>query len=462
MERLASICVLALIALLVASNQTSASDARKEDGYRGIWYSNQPSQDEYVYKYSGGLGTYCAKHLPLAVYAPAANRTFFVYGGTKGIGEPKPLLEMVGYYDHSTGMVSKPTVVTEKGTGDAHHNPTLSICKDGFLWIFASSHGGKDGLIYKSRDPYSIDEFDRMVQKEFTYPQPRYFEGFGHVFLFTKYTAGRELYVSTSKDGASWSEDRKIAGFGGHYQVSWSHENRLGTAFNWHPPAGGLNARTNLYYMETSDFGETWTTAAGKPLATPLNAPRNDALVRDYQAEGLLVYMKDLNFDKEGRPVILYLLSKGYESGPTNGPRIWMTARWTGKVWDLRRVATSDHNYDMGSLCIEEDGDWRVIAPTEPGPQAYCTGGEMAMWKSEDEGKTWAKVRDLTRNSALNHTYARRPVNAHPDFYAFWADGNALAPSESRLYFTNKTGDKVCVLPRLMTRDLMMPHLCGD
>jgi len=41
----------------------------KEDGYRGVWYMNQPSGDEYVFKYSGGLGTYCAKHIPHAWYA---------------------------------------------------------------------------------------------------------------------------------------------------------------------------------------------------------------------------------------------------------------------------------------------------------------------------------------------------------------------------------------------------------
>ena len=31
----------------------------QDDGYRGIWYCNQGQKDEYVYKYSGGLGTYC-------------------------------------------------------------------------------------------------------------------------------------------------------------------------------------------------------------------------------------------------------------------------------------------------------------------------------------------------------------------------------------------------------------------
>src|SRR6056297_395176 len=62
--------------------QESATLNLKDSGYRGIWYMNQPSGDEYVYKYSGGLGTYCAKHIPFAVYSEKANRTFFVYGGT--------------------------------------------------------------------------------------------------------------------------------------------------------------------------------------------------------------------------------------------------------------------------------------------------------------------------------------------------------------------------------------------
>lgn len=55
---------------------------QKDDGYRGIWYMNMPSNDGYVYKYSGGLGTYCAKHQPFAIYCREVNKTFFCYGGT--------------------------------------------------------------------------------------------------------------------------------------------------------------------------------------------------------------------------------------------------------------------------------------------------------------------------------------------------------------------------------------------
>jgi len=458
--------LLAISVLFSVSADKCASQEKETicptaDGYRGIWYSNQPSEDQYRYKYSGGLGTYCAKHIPHCFYAPEVDKTFFVYGGTKGVGVEKPLLEMISYYDHKTGMVPQPRIVREKGTADAHHNPTISIDKDGFIWIFMSAHGGKDGFIYRSSKPYDIEAFVLIDQQEFTYPQPWYIEDFGFLFLFTKYTAGRELYSRTSRDGVHWGEVRKHAGFAGHYQISRTHENKCGTAFNYHPPKPklGLNSRTNLYYMETGDFGDTWKNAQGEILKTPLSEPQNKALVHDYDSEGLLVYMKDINFDENGYPVILYLVSKGYESGPENDPRTWTTARWTGENWEIRPVTTSDHNYDMGSLYIEPDGRWRVIGPTEPGPQAYCTGGEVAMWVSKDKGNTWEKTRQLTANSERNHTYVRRPVNAHPDFYAFWADGDALKPSESYLYFTNKEGDAVWRLPHKMTNKFEKPEV---
>ena len=42
---------------------------------------NQPSGDEYVYKYSGGMGTYCASIGLLPSHAREVNKTFFCYGG---------------------------------------------------------------------------------------------------------------------------------------------------------------------------------------------------------------------------------------------------------------------------------------------------------------------------------------------------------------------------------------------
>jgi hypothetical protein len=261
----------------------------------------------------------------------------------------------------------------------------------------------------------------------------------------------------TSSDGVAWSERQLFARIDlGHYQVSFPWKNRIGSAFNMHPAPKGLNWRSNLYYMQSGDFGETWQNVQGSDLGTPLTAKHNPALVVDYEAKGLNVYMKDLNYDSKGNPVILFVTSKGYESGPENMPRTWTTAHWNGTEWDIQGQIVSDNNYDTGCIHIESDTQWRIIGPTEVGPQPYNPGGEIAMWLSEDAGHSWRKVRQMTADSEFNHTYVRRPVNARPEFYGMWADGHGRMPSESRLYFCNRDGD-VFRMPMSVDSDLVDP-----
>ena len=200
------------------------------------------------------------------------------------------------------------------------------------------------------------------------------------------------------------------------------------------------------------------TTVDGKPLQTPLSNPQNNALLKDYEKEGKLVYLNDLNFDEEGNPVILAVISNDYKPGPGGDPRQWVVMHWTNNNWRFDTVCTSTHNYDMGSLYIQKN-HWQIVGPTDAGPQQYGTGGEMVMWESEDAGKTWQKKHKLTAKSNRNHAYARRPVSADADFYAFWADGNADTFSESVLYFCNKKGNKVWKLPYTMKGDFEKPVL---
>ena len=124
----------------------------------------------------------------------------------------------------------------------------------------------------------------------------------------------------------------------------------------------------------------------------------------------------------------------------------------------FRASVTSDHNYDHGSFYIEADGRWRIVAPTDPGPQPWGTGGEMVMWTSRDAGLTWERARQLTKGSRYNHTYARKPVNADPGFYALWADGSPLEPTPSALYFATQAGE-VYRLPQKMTTETARPEL---
>ncbi|MBM4016915.1 MAG: hypothetical protein FJ288_01090 [Planctomycetes bacterium] len=458
--RTASLSALAL-AIAIAPWTPAAGAAEvaaqpRADGYHGIWFT-LGQRSEHGDKYSGGLGTYTADHIPTAIHVPEVNKTFFVYGGT--VPGQRHLLAMISYYDHARGVVPRPVIVHDKqGVDDPHDNPSLALDDRGHLWVFVSGRANlRPGFKYRSVEPHAIDRFEQVASATMAYPQPWFVPGQGFLHCFTKYTRGRELYWETSADGRTWSEAKKLAGFGGHYQVTNVRQGALVTAFNWHP-GGNVDKRTNLYFLRTDDLGRTWKTASGQAAAAPLAEVGNAALVRDYAAEGRLVYINDIQFDREGRPVIFYITSGGYKPGPEAGPREWTIARWDGRAWQFHPVATSDHNYDMGSLYVEDDA-WRIIGPSGPGPQPWGTGGEMALWISTDSGAAWRKVRDLTARSQFNHSYARRPVRAHPDFYAFWADGNPNEFSPSRLYFTNRAGDHVWRLPAAMTEEFSRPEV---
>jgi len=286
-------------------------------------------------------------------------------------------------------------------------------------------------------------------------PQPWWVENNGFLLMFSRLAKGHELYFSSSSDGEKWSDSKKLAGMGGHSQVSELSGNKLFTVLNYHP-AGDMSKQTNLYLLQTDDLGRTWKTIDNKTLEIPLTDVKSDALVKDYEAEGKLVYISDLNFDKNGNPVILIILARDSRSGTDGGLREWTIVHRKDNKWNFSKVCESDHNFDMGSLYINNK-EWKIVGTTEPGPQKYRTGGEIALWISRNEGTTWEKVSNLTNNSINNNSFVRRPVNENKDFYAFWCDGNADSFSPSMLYFTNDKCNKIWVLPPEMKSSMEKP-----
>lgn len=427
------------------------------DGYRGIWFT-LGQFSEYGDKYSGGLGTYTAHHSPLAIYAPKVKKTYFVYGGTTA-GDEKYLLCMIGVFDHKKKTVSKPVVVHDKaGVDDPHDNPSLMLDNSGYLWVFVSGRGThRKGYKYRSSKPYDISSFQRITEEEMTYPQPFFVEGMGYFHFFTKYSGVRELYFETSKDGVNWTDDIKLAGIkepeygkSGHYQVSNRSGNKIFTFFNWHPD-GDVDKRTNVYFLQTHNFGRNFETVEGQRLTLPLTEIASPARVMNYEQYRKNVYLCDAVADGQGNPVCLYVISDGHEPGPKNGVREWRVLFRRDNRWIDRQVADSDHNYDMGSLFIEGKV-WRVVAPTDPGPQAFGAGGEVVVWESKDEGLTWRRAKQLTAHSTRNHNYVRRVVGGVPPFMYLWADGDPNKFSPSHLYIGDGKGG-VYQLPYVMEKE---------
>lgn len=450
-----------LVLLATLHVGASATASPKADGYRGIWYG--------LKEYGGGYAFFPSQHSPYAIYCAKANKTFFVYGGA--VAGKLQLQAMASYYDHQRDGVPRPTIVHDWGdyvqgsrAADAHRNPTIALDGDGYVWVFVSGHGDT-GYVYRANAPYSVEHFEQVIATPMTYPNPWWLPGKGFFVFFTKYERSRESFWTTAADGQAlgkpetWQSPGQLSAWTvgrdgdrpGHglYQYTAARGSRVATVINnW---IGRTRDRSNLFYLQSDDLGKTWQTADGKEFSLPIREVHCAALVRDFWSEGLQVYVQHLTFDLKGRPAILFLNSPAGQTneGPAR-PRIWRVAHWDGACWQFHPVTTSLHNFDCGSLYIEQDGTWRIIGPTEPGPQPWRSGGEVVMWVSHDEGRHWEKLKQLTRNSPHNHCYVRCPVNAHPDFYAVWADGHGYdKTAPCRLYFCTKEGT-VRVLPPAM------------
>jgi hypothetical protein len=455
-----------------AQEQADPTLKPKDDGYRGIWftlgqYTDTPYGDgnakrfwDYGDKYSGGLGTYTAKHVPIAIYAPAVKKTFFCYGGSKR--GRRYLYNMISYYDHEKDLVPQPTIVHDKGgVDDPHDNSSLALDDAGHLWVYVAGRArSRPGFVYRSVEPYDIDRFELVSSDEICYPQPHAVKSQGIFELFTKYTGVRELYWNLRQPDGSRGQDQKLAGMEGQYQTSFCAGRRIVTAFNRHLK-GSPDRRTDLYYLETEDLGKTWQTADGQLVETPLIDPANPALVKDYNQENRFVYLNSVTLDSRGNPVILVVTSSDHRPGPQGDPRVWEVLHYRDGKWMDHEVTRSTHNYDTGPLWVEPDGTWRIVGPTERGPQRWGGGGEIVVWISRDEGRSWEKTRSVTSNSARNQSYVRKVIGAPPDspFAMLWADGHADKLSVSRIYFADREGRVVRRLPYDMPDEVASPEV---
>jgi hypothetical protein len=444
-----------VILTIVLFSAVLNSQNKKADGYRGLWYNFRTSY-EYGYKYAGGLATFSSQHSPMAIHSPEVQKTYFVYCGTADPAKSH-LQIMISYFDHNLRKVARPVIVHDKmGVSDPQDNASLSIDKRGFIWVFVSGRNRtRPGHVFRSDRPWSIDAFHEVMQDELLFPQAWWIDT-AFVLMHAKVRGGTGLYWSVSPDGEKWSSASELALMGGHHHVTNVRGNRLYSAFSW-SPKGNVDARTNIYLVYTGDMGKTWNNIEGTQVKTPLKDTVCSALVRDFHSEGKLVYLNDLNFDSEGNPVILAIISNDFRPGPVSEPREWTVIHRKDNTWQFTKICDMPHNYNMGSIYTGEK-EWRIIGPSDQGPQKYGMGGEIVLWTSTDEGVTWKKSDNITTGSKYNNAYARRPVNQNKEFYSFWADGDSEKISESRLYFTNEKCNKVWVLPYEMKKDFQKPE----
>jgi hypothetical protein len=232
----------------------------KLDGYRSIWYYNQPQGDEYVYKYSGGLGTYTCKHRPLAVYRPEVNKTFFCYGGTDETTarcctwsrtSTTPPAPCRGRRCWSTN--APPTRTTTRSSRSTPRDTSSSSPARTEPAAFV--HLPQQTALRHRR--IRADRHDQLLLHAAV---PHSGQG---VPFPADHLPGRPGQLFPNQPGRL-RVDRAAAALAVRPRTLSDQrtvrDGEAGQRVQLSSAGTGLNWRTNLYYMETSDFGETWPT----------------------------------------------------------------------------------------------------------------------------------------------------------------------------------------------------------
>jgi len=408
--------------------------------HRGVWYAcgTVNTLPGHAHVYSGAMATYCAWHRPMAVYAPAVNKTFWAYGNADNA-------PTITCYDHGRQSFAEPVVLGSNPDGDAHRNPTLLVDTEGFLYVFYGAHGHPSHVV-KSTSPHDIGSWRALADLDDprgTYPQPWQLVE-GEVYVMYRHAPGWRCRVS--KDGGeTWQAPVSIidsppdAGwdctvygisiaetgpFPRRVHFAWS---RLGGGTPEEIQAKHLWARRyNVYYACSDDGGRTWQRSDGTPYELPITESTAEKL---YDCGQHGVWLKDIQLDAQGNPYILFLDSETetYQSD-------WMVLRHVGGEWKLSKVTHSDHMYDGGGLVLLSDQDIRIYGATTPS-QPHEDGGEIEEWQSTDGGETWVNTAHITHDSRYSHNHVKVVHNHQAgvgDLRMFWSYGDSHSPPETR------------------------------
>lgn len=407
---------------------------------RGVWYCcghrfNTLPGREWVY--SGPMATYCAWHRPMAIYAPAVNRTFFVYGNADNA-------PTISAYDHSTGKFLYPRVLGRNRNNDAHRNPTLLIEPDGHLVVFYGAHSDITHTL-RSTNPYDITYWETVADlpdHKTSYPQCWELVP-GEIFVSyrqapTWETSSWRMTIS-SDGGRSWEAPRELVNLGESAVYGISIAETDGTPrrvhFVWSRLGGGSPEeiaskhlwarRYNIYYACSDDGGRTWRRSDGTPYELPVTLETQEEL---YNCGTHGVWLKDIQLDSQGHPFILFI-----DSEVETYRGLWKVGRFTGSGWEFSTITDSDHMYDDGAIAILNDDDIRVYAPTTP-VQESEDGGEIEEWQSTDGGRTWMNTKHITTGSRYSHNNVKLALNHQlgpGDVRMFWSYGDSNYPPET-------------------------------
>lgn len=377
--------------------------------YKGIWYRNDPTTEYYA----GGQATFPSNIRPMAIYIASVSKTFFTFAD-------KDSQIVVGEFNHVTQLLSAPVVVGSYTDDDAHKNGAILIDHDGYIYVFYGGHG-ETSKVRRSSLPLDIRAWQTAVTlpggTSVTYFQP-WEVASGKIMCLSRLDGVGQEFLISNDQAATWTPTTFLANNGtdSAYFISvasvGSFPRTVHVIWNLYE---GPTMRRNFYHAETADGGTTWKKSDGTTLTLPIAITAGELILNSGSEQ---VNTCDLQLDSTGlvRALVLQGLGTSF---------VWKLIRQNSAgSWSVFTLPpAADHHFDIGSLILVSDDDWRAYLPSDPN-LINQDGGEIEEWQSLDRGSTWAKIRVLTSGSTFVHNNVKSVVNGQSDFRAFWSYGD--------------------------------------
>lgn len=381
-----------------------------------IWYENAG-------EYHGASGTYPQYQNAQLIADPTAQKTWLCYGN-------QDTHAYATYLDWSTGEWAEPVDLGVQG-GDAHGNPSMILTSDGYLIFSFASHATTATVkrTTNTRDLSSLTTGGTIA----THSYGQWYEiNAGTVIHLYRATGQNGLSKRTTTDhGDTWSSETVIVDLtGAHwfYVVTCASASVIHAFGTIYDPAPGTETRQHIYYLKSDDGTATWKKSDGSSYTLPIAAPEKiyDTVTDESQIHACAV-------DSEGNPYLLF------SQGTGNSWTLKLLKLKSG-VWTAYTITTHDHQWDIGTLLIYSDSDFRVIFPSTAA-QSNDDGGNLKTYRSTDAGETWSEYLVLTSNETWSYNFVKavRGHTSHCRAICSFGNSNIAATtaekSASRLFF---------------------------